>query len=309
VFDNSLLNTVLHIAVAIAFPPFLLGVINRVKAVMGGRQGKPLLQTYRDLLKLLRKESVFSETTTWVFRMGPVIVLAAVLLAAMTVPLGGPMAPLAFAGDLVLLTYILGLSRFFTMMAALDTGSAFEGMGAAREATYACLAEPTVFLGLVVLARITGQTSMSGLLGTGLHATGGAATAPLILVLVSWFVVLLVENSRIPFDDPNTHLELTMIHEVMILDHSGPALGMILYAAAIKLFVFSALIVRLAIPIQTGVILLDWLVFLLGTIAVAALIGVVESTMARLRLPSIPGLLAGAGVLSLLGFILVLVQQ
>jgi formate hydrogenlyase subunit 4 len=208
----------------------------------------------------------------------------------------------------VLVAYVLALGRFFTMAAALDTGSAFEGMGSAREATYACLAEPVIFLGLLVLARLTGRVSLSGLLGRELVTGWGTAAAALLLILVSWFIVLLVENCRIPFDDPNTHLELTMIHEVMVLDHSGPAFGLILYGAAMKLFVFAALIVRLAIPVQTGYPVADWILFLAGTVGVAALIGVVESVIARLRLPSIPSLLVGAGVLSLFSMILVLVH-
>ncbi|GIW55621.1 MAG: hydrogenase [Nitrospiraceae bacterium] len=308
VFDHPSLHTLVHIAVALVFPPFLLGVINRVKAIFGGRRGPPLLQAYYDLNKLLRKQSVLSETTTWVFRAGPVMGVVTALLAALVVPLGHPRAPLSFTGDLILLAYVLGLGRFFTMAAALDTGSAFEGMGAAREATYACLAEPVMFLGLLVLARLTGGLSLSSLLGQELPASWHHAAAALLLILVSWFVVTLVENCRIPFDDPNTHLELTMIHEVMVLDHSGPAFGLILYGAALKLFVFAALVVRLAVPLPSGFAALDWLIFLAGTIVVAVLIGVVESIMARLRLPSIPSLLMGAGVLALLSLILVLVQ-
>jgi len=307
-FENLSIHAVIHIVVALVFPPLLLGVINRVKAIFGGRRGQPLLQAYFDLWKLAHKDSVFSETTTWVFCFGPVVGLTSALVAALIVPLGHASAPLSFTGDLILLAYVLGLGRFFTMTAALDTGSAFCGMGSAREATYACLAEPVMFLGLLVLARVTGALSMSGLLGTELLAGWAGAAAALILILVSWFVVLLVENSRIPFDDPNTHLELTMIHEVMVLDHSGPAFGLILYGAAIKLFVFAALIARLAVPVQTGYPAADWIIFLAGTVLVAMLIGVVESVMARLRLPSIPSLLVGAGVLSLFGMILVLVQ-
>jgi formate hydrogenlyase subunit 4 len=313
-FENLSIHTVAHIIVALIFPPFLLAVINRVKAIFGGRRGQPLLQPYFDLFKLFNKDSVFSETTTWVFRFGPVVGLTTALIAVMIVPLGHASAPLSFTGDLILLAYVLGLGRFFTMAAALDTGSAFEGMGSAREATYACLAEPVMFLGLLVLTRVpvltgaSGSLQMSGLLGESLLASWGMAGAALILILVSWFVVLLVENCRIPFDDPNTHLELTMIHEVMVLDHSGPAFGLILYGAAIKLFVFAALIVRLALPLHTGYAAADWIIFLLGTVVVAMLIGVVESVMARLRLTSIPSLLAGAGVLSLLGLVLVLVK-
>lgn len=307
-FENLSMFTVVHIVVALTFPPFLLGVINRVKAIVGGRRGQPLLQTYFDLRKLFSKDSVFSETTTWIFCFGPVVSLTTALMAAMIVPLGEANAPLSFTGDLILLAYALGLGRFFTMAAALDTGSAFEGMGSAREATYACLAEPVMFLGLLVLARVTGALSMSGLLGSGLLAGWRGAAASLILILISWFIVLLVENSRIPFDDPNTHLELTMIHEVMVLDHSGPAFGLILYGASIKLFVFAALLVRLALPVHTGFVVLDWGIFLVGTVVVAMLVGLVESTMARLRLPSIPNLLVGAGVLSLFSLVLVLVK-
>ncbi|HEU0069420.1 MAG TPA: NADH-quinone oxidoreductase subunit H [Nitrospiraceae bacterium] len=304
-FESFSLHSVAHILVALLFPPFLLGVINRVKAHFGGRRGQPLLQSYFDLWKLLHKDSVFSQTTSWVFRFGPVVAAATALVAALIVPLGDASAPLSFTGDLLLLAYVLALGRFFTMAAALDTGSVFEGMGAAREATYACLAEPVLFLGLLVLARVTGAMQMSGLLGAGLLVGWSTAGAALLLILVSWFVVLLVENCRIPFDDPNTHLELTMIHEVMVLDHSGPAFGLILYGAALKLFVFAAMIVRMAIPWQAEFGPLNWILFLLGTIIVAILIGVVESVMARLRLVSIPSLLVGAGVLSLFGMILV----
>lgn len=308
VFENLSIHTGAHVIVALLFPPFLLGVINRMKAIIGGRRGQPLLQAYYDLRKLFYKDSVFSETTTWVFRFGPVVALTTAFVAVLIVPLGHPSAPLSFTGDLILLAYVLGLGRFFTMVAALDTGSPFEGMGAAREATYACLGEPVMFLGLLVLARVTGTLSMSGLLGTQLMDGWGGTPAALILILVSWFVLLLVENSRIPFDDPNTHLELTMIHEVMVLDHSGPALGLILYGASIKLFVFAALIVRLALPVQTGYAVADWIIFLAGTVLVAMSIGVVESVMARLKLSSIPSLLVGAGMLSLLSTILVLVK-
>src|SRR5208283_317233 len=164
------------------------------------------------------------------------------------------------------------------------TGSAFEGMGAAREVTFACLAEPAFFLGLLVLAKLSGSLQLASMLSSSLASHWPTAGASLALVLLSWFIVLLAENSRIPFDDPNTHLELTMIHEVMVLDHSGPAFGMILYGGALKLFVFGALIVRLAFPWETGLPWLDWPIFVGGMLLVALVIGVVESIMARLRL-------------------------
>jgi formate hydrogenlyase subunit 4 len=303
----TVLHNAVHVLLAFTLPPLLLGVIAKTKAVFTGRRGPPVLQPYYDLAKLFRKGSVFSTTTTWVFRAGPVVGLVTAGLAVLLVPLAGSAAPFSFTGDLILLAYLFGLGRFFTASAALDTGSPFEGMGAAREVTFACLAEPALFLGLLVLAKLSGSLSLATMLGDpamGQHwLTAGASLA---LVLLSWFVVLLAENCRIPFDDPNTHLELTMIHEVMVLDHSGPALGLILYGAALKFFVFAALVVRLAVPIGTGSPWLDWPTFVGGMLGVAVAVGVVESTMARLRLTHVPTLLVAACLLSAFGIILLI---
>jgi len=302
--DAAIHNTI-HVLVALTLSPLLLGVIAKTKAFFAGRIGPPLLQPYYDLVKLLRKGSVFSTTTTWVFRAGPVVALVTAAIAVLLIPLVSARAPISFTGDVILLAYLLGLGRFFTASAALDTGSSFEGMGAAREVTFACLAEPAFFLGLLVLAKLSGSLQLAGMLGGSLGVYWSTAGASLALVLLSWFVVLLAENSRIPFDDPNTHLELTMIHEVMVLDHSGPAFGLILYGAALKLFVFGALVVRLAFPLTTGFPWLDWPLFVGGMLVVAVIIGVVESTMARLRLTHIPVLLVAACLLSAFGIILV----
>ena len=300
---NAVIDDTLHVLLALTLPPLLPGVVAKVKALFAGRVGPPVLQPYYDLVKLFRKGSVFSTTTTWVFRAGPVVGLATAAIAALLIPLAGPTAPISFTGDLILLAYLLGLGRFFTAAAALDAGSSFEGMGAAREVTFACLAEPAFFLGLLVLARLSGSLQLAGMLGGSLASHWTTAGASIILVLLSWFIVLLAENSRIPFDDPNTHLELTMIHEVMVLDHGGPALGMILYGSALKLFVFGALVVRLVLP-PTGAPWLDWPLFAAGMLAVAAVIGVVESSMARLRLTHVPVLLVAACLLSAFGVIL-----
>jgi formate hydrogenlyase subunit 4 len=296
----------IHLLLALTVSPLLLGVINKTKAWFAGRVGPPLLQAYYDLLKLMQKGSVFSTTTTWVFRAGPVVGLVTALLAVLLVPLGDATAPISFTGDLILLVYLLGLGRFFTAAAALDTGSSFEGMGAAREVTFACLAEPAFVLGLLVLAKLSGSLQLAGMLGSSLAGHWQSAGASLALVLLSWFIVLLVENCRIPFDDPNTHLELTMIHEVMVLDHSGPAFGLILYGASLKLFVFGALVVRLAFPRATGTAWLDWPIFLGGMLVLAVLVGVVESVMARLRLNQIPVLLVAACLLSAFGLVLLM---
>jgi formate hydrogenlyase subunit 4 len=266
--------------------------------------GPPLLQPYFDLAKLFRKGTVISRTTSWVFLAGPAVGLVTTVLAALLVPLGGHAAPLSFDGDFVLFAYALGLGRFFTIAAALDTGSAFEGMGGAREATFSCLAEPALFFGFLVLARASGSYSLSGMLGPAVATTWSTAGAALAAIVVSWFVVLLAENSRIPFDDPNTHLELTMIHEVMVLDHSGPPLGMILYGAAMKLFVFGAIVLGVAAPTGGMDPWTSWGAFVGAILLLAVTIGVVESLMARLRLSQVPSLLVAACLISAFGAVL-----
>ncbi|PJA76908.1 hydrogenase [bacterium CG_4_9_14_3_um_filter_65_15] len=301
-----MVGVLVHLALLLAFAPLMTGVINRTKAVFAGRRGAPLLQPYWDLGRLWRKGFVFSRTTTWVFLIGPVVGLVVPVLASLLLPFGALAAPVTFEGDLILFVYLLGLGRFFTVLAALDTGSSFEGMGAAREVTFSCLAEPTVFFAFVVLARLADRLSLNAMLGPHLATSWDTTGASLGLITVCLFVVLLAENSRIPFDDPNTHLELTMIHEVMVLDHSGPALGMILYGAALKLMVLGAIVVRLALPLETGWGWLDALVFLGGLLALAVLIGVIESTMARLRLTRIPQILIGTTLVTIFAVVLVL---
>jgi formate hydrogenlyase subunit 4 len=302
---SALLFGVLHVAVALAFAPLLLGIIVKIKAIAAGRVGPPLVQPYWDLLRLWRKGSVFSTTTTWVFKAGPVVSLVAVTLALLLMPQGARAAPLGFEGDVVLFAYLLGLARFFTIVAALDTGSAFEGMGAAREATFSALAEPALFLGLMVLVRQAGAASLTSMLepATMAHAWG-ASRGALLLVAVSFFVVLLVENSRVPVDDPATHLELTMIHEVMVLDHSGPGFGAILLGASLKLFVLGSLVLGVVAPFSLGNVALDLGLFLLGQVALAVGVGVLESSMARLKLLHVPRLLVTASILAVFGILL-----
>lgn len=290
-----ILNVLLHLLTALALPPLLPGLINKVKALVAGRQGPPVLQLYYDLAKLVRKRAVFSRTTTWVFLAGPAAVTAAGLVAALLVPFGAATAPVHFEGDLILFAYLFGLARFATVLSALDTGSSFEGMGAAREVTFSVLAEPALFLGFAALAKASGSLSLSGLL----TASGPAlsrASGPLLLVLAGWAIVYLAENARIPVDDPNTHLELTMIHEVMVLDHSGRPLALVLYGASLKLLVLGALIVGPLVP-HSGRPWLDWGAFYLASVLLAAGVGVVESITARLRMNRVPQFLV-AGLLA-----------
>lgn len=299
-----MLNTVIHLALLIVMPPLLLGVIGKTKAFFGGRVGMPLLQPYYDILKLLRKGMVISRATTWLFVAAPAVTLATVLLAGLMIPMGAASAPVSFAGNLILFAYLLALGRFFTATAALDTGSAFEGMGAAREVTFACLSEPAFFFALLALTRISGSLVLDEMLHAPLTSGWTLHAAPLTLVAIGLFILLLAENCRIPVDDPNTHLELTMIHEVMVLDHSGPLLGMILYGAAVKLFVLGAVLLHILAPFAFGNPWLDWLAFVAGMLALAVAVGIVESTMARLQMRHVPYLLVAAILLCGFAFIL-----
>ena len=301
------LKSLLPLLIALAVAPLLQGIINRTKAVVAGRVGQPLLQTYHDLWKLLRKGAVYSKTTTWIFRAGPVVGLASMLCALALLPFGALPALVPFAGDLVMLAYLLALARFFTVLAALDTGSSFEGMGASREVTFSALAEPALFLGLAALARQTGSLSLTSVLGAISSATWMRAGPALGLTIGALGVVFLVENSRIPVDDPATHLELTMIHEVMVLDHGGPDFAMVQYAAALKMWLLGAIIVAIAVPWHSGNAWLDGSAAIGGMLTLAVVVGIIESSMARLQLLRVAQLLTAAVVLS--GLALALVQR
>ena len=301
-----MIDTVIHIAVLLLLPPLLLGVITKTKAWFGGRAGAPLLQPYFDLAKLLRRGMVLSTTTTWVFRAGPLITLSTVLLAGLLIPIGGFSAPIAFTGDLILFAYLFGLARFFTTSAALDTGSAFEGMGSAREVTFACLSEPALFFALMVLAKVSGSLTLTSMLHGPMNTFSPEVAAPLVLISIGLFIVLLAETCRIPVDDPNTHLELTMIHEAMVLDHSGPLLSVILYAASVKLLVLGTVLLHVIAPFEFGRAWLDWPLYVLEILGLAAIIGIVESIMARLQMRHVPYLLVGALLFCGFGFILLI---
>ena len=300
---SSLLASVLLWAGA----PLLLGVIQRTKAVLAGRTGPPLLQPYWDLAKLFRKGFIVSRTTTWVFLAGPVLGAVAPLFASLLIPIAGQRAVLAFSGDMLLFVYVFALARFFVAAAAMDTGSAFEGMGASREVTFAALAEPALIFGMLGLARLSGSLSLSDMLDLGASAAWRRASPSVILIIVSWFIVLLAENARVPFDDPNTHLELTMVHEVMVLDHGGPAFGLVVYGAALKLTVFAALLSSILVPASSGAAPAHGVLTAAMILAIGVVVGLVESSMARLRFVRVPQLLVTATLLA--GFAVVLLLR
>lgn len=275
----------LHLLLLLALPILMSGVIQRTKALWAGRKGPPLLQLSFELRRLLSKRPVYGENTSIVFRLGPLVVLASTLVTALFIPLLGSRAPIGFQFDFVAVAYLWGLGRVFLILPALDTGSAFEGMGASREATYAALAEPVLLLVFGTLGLASGQRSLAGLLHPDLGAPAGLVVSAACLAAL--LLVLQVESARIPVDDPSTHLELTMIHEVMILDHSGPELAFLQYAAALKLTLGAALIAALLNPVHTAGALAGALQ-LLFTLCVAVVVGCVESLTARLALRTLP---------------------
>ena len=292
--------------VALLVAPLFLGVIHRTKAIFAGRNGQPILQVYFDLAKLIRKGAVLSRTTTAVFALGPAVAIGAPIAALGLLPQAGFPSLVAFPGDFVLLAALLAAARFFTMASALDTGSSFEGMGASREATFSALAEPVLLLCLAAAARVSGSASLTGIVGGLTEADWQRGAPVLLLVGVALLGVLLAENSRIPVDDPTTHLELTMIHEVMVLDHGGPDLAWIHWGAALKLWVMGALSVGIMIPIRTGSAWLDAAAFLAAMAGLAVAIGVIESTIARLRMARVPQFLIGAGAFAVVAIALIL---
>ena len=300
-------SVVVSLALLFVLAPLLPGIAAKTRARLTGRRGAPVVQPYRDLARLWRKGVVYSRDTSWVFRFAPIALVATATFAATLVPLDGQRAALSFSGDFVAFAYLLALGRFLLVLAALDTGSSFEGMGASREVTVAAFAEPALFLAFVALVLATGSLSLSGALGGPLSQAWPGAAPALAMVTVSLFLVLLAEGSRVPVDDPATHLELTMIHEVMVLDHSGPDLALILYGHALKLALFGSLLVGTLVPRAALAAPLAISVLVLGLIVVAVAVGIVESVMARLRLNRVPQFLTAASALAALGVILLLV--
>ncbi len=283
------MESIIALGIALISAPLFPGIILNIKALFAGKKGPPLLIKYYTLAKLLHKGSVYSTSTTFVFRMGPVVFCAASVMVFLFFPFAGIPPLLSFHGDAIVIFYILGVGRFFTIAAALDTASPFEGMGAAREAFFATLTEAAIFVVLILFYRINGSLSLAAYF-SGKHAItlSGPQGALLLLVIVSLFMTMLAENSRVPVDDPATHLELTMIHEVMILDHSGPDLALIELGSFYKLFFYASFIACLIKPPTLAGPVADSLVFygLLSLVYIA--IGITESITARLKMNLVP---------------------
>ena len=296
-----------NVIAALLFSPLLIGIINKVKAFFAGRKGPRILQLYYDIVKLMRKSSIYSRSTGWIFRIAPIATLAVTVLMLLILPAAGVVSPLRFPGDLILFIYLAGLGRMLTVLAAMETGSAFEGMGASRECQFSILAEGVLFTILTALVLLNKSFTLSGCLTSfylDMWFSGGTA---LLFLAVAFYLVMLCENCRVPVDDPETHLELTMIHEALILDNSGPDLAMIHYAAALKLWVFFSFLATLVLPNLSAGMWVEFALYYLFIILLTVSVGVVESVMARFRFLKVPQLLAGALALALLAVVLVVI--
>jgi formate hydrogenlyase subunit 4 len=291
----------------LAIAPLLRGLIQKMKAAFQCRQGPPLLQGYADLAKLLRKETVRSESTSWVFVAGPRVYFATVLAATLFVPVVFAGAPLERAGGLLVFVGLLALGRFALATAALDTGSPFGGMGSSREMTVSALAEPALMLSLFTVALWGGSMNLGELARTTI-VRGPTAHPSDILAAAALFLVLIAEAGRVPVDNPATHLELTMIHEAMLLEYSGPDLALVLWASALKELIFMTLLVNLFLPLgltaTTGFpdLAVAGIAFSVKLFLLAVAVTMVESTNAKLRLFRVPEFMAaslGLGFLAL----------
>ena len=260
---------------------FFTGIIIRTKSITSGRKGPGIFQPVKDVIRLFKKGAVYSKTTSFIFQIAPSVYFASIIMAIMVIPLGVYRGIISFEGDFVFFAYVLGTGKFFSIISALDTGSSFEGMGASREALFSMFAEPAFFILMGSFSLLTGHTSFHEIFAS-LHF--GSYISYILGILATFVLVMItmVENSRMPIDDPKTHLELTMIHEVMILDNSGFDLGLIFYATNLKFAMYGALIANLfmgnfplylTIPIFLGI-----------QVLFAITVGILESFTARFRM-------------------------
>jgi formate hydrogenlyase subunit 4 len=285
---------------------FFSGIILRTKSLTAGRKGPGIMQPVKDVIRLFKKGSVYSETTSIIFRIAPVIYFSSVIMACLVIPFGPYKGIVSFDGDFIFFAYILALGKFFSIISAMDTGSSFEGMGASREALFSMFAEPAFFILIGSFALFTGNTSFYNIfstlhLGSSITYTLGGLAA-FVLVMIA-----MIENSRMPVDDPKTHLELTMIHEVMVLDNSGFDLGLILSAGYLKFAMYGAIIAGFFIGSLS--VLPAFLLFLFIQMLFAVTVGLIESFMARFRMnhnPQFILVLSSVSFLIFLGVLLVL---
>ena len=285
---------------------FFTGIVIRTKSIFSGRKGPGIFQPMKDIWKLFRKGAVYSSTTSFIFQIAPSIYFASVLIAIAIIPFGSQPGLISFKGDFVFFAYVLGVGKFFNIISALDTGSSFEGMGASREALYSLLAEPAFFILMGSFALLTGHTSFQEIFGS-LHFGSYISYGVGVLAAFVITLITLIENSRMPIDDPKTHLELTMVHEVMILDNSGFDLGLIFQASNLKFAMYGALISNFFLT-PGSELYFSIPIFIAIEILFAIVVGFIESFMARFRMNHNPQYIFTLTSVSLLIFLGVLLM-
>ncbi|NLM21209.1 MAG: formate hydrogenlyase [Peptococcaceae bacterium] len=305
---NNVIYILVQIVVILAVAPLVNGINRKVKALSQKRKGAPPWQMYFDLYKLLKKNAVVSDVSSWIFKAAPYIVFATALAGALLVPVSSKLAGSQIPGDFILLIYTLVLGRFFMMAAALDTGSTFGGMGSSREAMISSLIEPSILVSLFTLGLIARSFSLPEIM-MSVQNNGIPLSNPVyIMVFLAMVIVLIAETCRIPVDDPSTHLELTMIHEAMILEYSGRHLAFMEYGAAVKQLIFMTLLVNIFLPTDQLInfsgllaVLLSLILYVIKIIIVAIVIAMIEIKTVKLKLFSIPNLAALAFILAFIG--------
>lgn len=303
---NEILIELLQLLVVAVGSPLLVGVVRKLKARLQGRRGAGVLQPYRNLRKMLGKEAVVSENTSWIFRFTPYLVAAVMLLSSLLVPVLTTQTPLGFIGNIIVLMYLFLLATFFLALAGLDAGSAFGGMGSSREMVIAALAEPTVMIAIFAIALRVGSTSLDEIVRRGAADSLLLLNPGHLLAFIALFIVALAETGRLPVDNPATHLELTMIHEAMILEYSGRHLALVEWAAGMKLMLFLVFLSNLFFPwgvaqtLTPAALAVAFAAIVVKVAAFALIIALLETSVAKLRLFRVPELLSGSFTLALL---------
>lgn len=307
---SAIANNFIQLLVILLLAPMVGGVIKKVKALSQKRQGAPVLQMYYDLFKLMKKECVVSDTASWIYHVTPFIVFSTAAAGAFLLPITTLAPAISFTGDVILLFYLLALGRFFMCISALDTGSTFGGMGSSREAMISSLIEPTILVSVFTIGLIAGSTSIHNMMVTMTNIGNPLFRPVFVLTFLAMIIVILAETSRIPVDDPATHLELTMVHEAMLLEYSGRQLALMEYGAAVKQLLLITLVINLFMPVDhlipvagAGGFLLSIAFYFARVILFSVVIAVAEISTVKFRFFSIPNLAALAFILSFLGFL------
>jgi formate hydrogenlyase subunit 4 len=301
----GILNTVFVLLIS----PLFISLIKKVKAHSQKRRGPPLLQTYRILAKLLKKETVYSTNSSWIMRATPLVNVAAVLAASLFVPFLVIPQPTDLVGNIILFLYLLAMAKFFMALSGLDAGSTFGGMGSSREMAISALIEPVIIVVFAALAFAFKTINLPDMFRSALSANV-LVDPVLILISISIFIVLIVESSRVPVDNPETHLELTMVHEAMILEQSGKNLAMMELSSAIKQLLLMGVLINILVPwgltseFSAPAILVSLCAFILKAVILSIVIGLFESSCAKSRLFRLPGLFAVALFLSIITLII-----